>query len=54
VDHVQAPQQQRDAAHQVEKNEASHDLARPDLNRRIRLSPKGLGSNALLRIGRAR
>ena len=26
VDHVQAPQQQRDAAHQVEKNHASHDL----------------------------
>ena len=26
VDHVQAPQQQRHAAHQVEKNHASHDL----------------------------
>jgi hypothetical protein len=24
VDHMQAPQQQRDAAHQVEKNQASH------------------------------
>ena len=26
VDHVQAPQQQRNAAHQVEKNDASHDV----------------------------
>jgi hypothetical protein len=40
LDHVQAPQQQRHATHQVEKNHASHD--RPtlwDLSRKIRLSP---------------
>ena len=39
VDHVQAPQQQRDAAHQVEKNEASHALPVPKSSRRVRLSP---------------
>ena len=53
VDHVQAPQQQRHAAHQVEKNDASHDLALPNLNRGIRLSPNGVGSNALLRSPKA-
>src|SRR6266404_3763755 len=30
VNHVQAPQQQRDAAQQVEKNQASHDHPLPD------------------------
>ncbi len=40
VDHVQAPQQQRHATHQVEKNHASH--ARPcsdELSRKFTLSP---------------
>ena len=31
VDHVQAPQQQRDAAHQVEQNQASHALSFPTI-----------------------
>jgi hypothetical protein len=44
VDHVQAPQQQRDATHQVEKNQTSHVLALPDLRRKIRLSPNAGGS----------
>src|SRR5207253_10046207 len=48
VDHVQAPQQQRHATHQVEKNDTSHQALLPDLSRKIRLSPNDSGSIVLL------
>ena len=45
VDHVQAPQQQRDAAHQVEKNQASHARQFPtNSSQEVRLSPIEGGS----------
>ena len=45
VDHMQAPQQQRDAAHQVEKNQTSHAfLLPPNRVRKVRLSPNEGGS----------
>jgi len=45
---VQAPQQQRHATHQVEKNDTSHQALLPDLSRKIRLSPNDSGSIVLL------
>jgi hypothetical protein len=44
VNHVQAPQQQRHAAHQVEKNHTSHEFPLPDLSRKFKLSPNHSGS----------
>ena len=45
VDHMQAPQQQRDAAHQVEKNQTSHALfVSAKSSRGVRLSPNEGGS----------
>jgi hypothetical protein len=45
VDHVEAPQQQRHAAHQVEKNHASHDRsADSNSGRNFRLSAIDGGS----------
>jgi hypothetical protein len=42
---MQAPQQQSDAAHQVEKNQTSHALfVSAKLSRRVRLSPNEGGS----------
>jgi hypothetical protein len=46
---VQAPQQQRHATHQVEKNQASHGLLIPDLSRKIRLSANDRGSIFFIR-----
>jgi len=51
VDHMQAPQQQRDAAHQIEKDQTSHGFPLPDLNRTFRLSPNDRGSIPLLNDG---
>jgi hypothetical protein len=45
VDHMQAPQQQRDATHQVEKNQTSHALfISAKSSRGVRLSPNEGGS----------
>ena len=40
VDHVQAPQQQCHATHQIEKNEASHQLLLPDLSSNVQAIAK--------------
>jgi hypothetical protein len=45
---VQAPQQQRNAAHQVEKNDASHDCPLPNSSRKLRLSANAGQSIILL------
>src|SRR6478752_2263936 len=47
VDHVQAPQQQRHAAHQIEQYQRSHAPS-PDWSRLVRLAPNAGGSNHLL------
>jgi hypothetical protein len=44
VNHVQAPQQQRHAAHQDKKTHTSHEFPHPDLSRTIKLSPNDRGS----------
>ena len=44
VDHMQAPQQQRHAAHSIEKNHGSHAHAHPESSRTVRLSANAAGS----------
>ena len=48
VDHVQAPQQQRHAAHQVEKNHASHDRPLPKFESKDQAIAKRRRINPLL------
>ena len=49
VDHMQAPQQQCHAAHQVEKNQASHEFPLPDLSSKDQATAKRRRINLFVR-----